>query len=101
MRQYGLGQVLVVVLVVGVATGCVGGRDGIWVGDWEGQLSSLELKGKRIRREWMHESMEEVSRVEVLALPNIFSVTLLSFSSTKSSGAASSYTKISHTRFSR
>lgn len=61
MRQYGLGQVLVVVLVVGVATGCVGGRDGICVGDWEGQLSLMELKGKRIGREWMHESME-VSR---------------------------------------
>ena len=60
MRQYGLGQVLVVV-VVRVATGYVGGRNGIWVGDWEGQLCLMELKGKRIRREWMHESME-VSR---------------------------------------
>ena len=59
MRQDGLGQVLVVVLmvVVGVAAGYVGVREGIWVGDWEGQLSLIELKGKRIRREWMHESI--------------------------------------------
>ena len=43
--------VVVVVVGVGVAAECVGGGDGIWVGEWEVQLPLMELKGKRVGRE--------------------------------------------------